>query len=190
MVSGTNSENPKRVPFLREWKFWIAIVATILSIVTTLIAVDQHLSAKAEAASRLEAEAAASAARAAQQQAEQRTKELEAEQDSMRKFLINYAAHLTEIRSALSRFKEVQTESAEEDVWASISSFIDFVEKWRRVQPILGALLNGTVNELRAAAGTKDKDKVSALSRQLEKSLSDQGLLLEKEIENLKRKLP
>ena len=188
MSDNPECEEPKRSSFLRDWKFWLGIAGLICTVISTSLAVDKHFGAKAEASARLRAEEEAKAARSQAERAEKRIEELGSEQDSMRKFLLNYSAHLTEIRNAQSRFQETPTPEAEEEIWASIGAFVSFVERWRRVQPILRGLLNGTVEALIEATNRKDKDAARSLSRQLEKGLVDQGALLEKEIENLKRR--
>jgi hypothetical protein len=164
--------------------------ATIIALITALLGLSTALiecSAKnAEAARRAEADTSAkqsaeqaSAATDRANRAEAARQKLAEQQDSVRRFMANYASHLQDIKNKQSRLDEISRSRSQEglgqaqsDLTSSVQSYVKFVKDWRTVHRELASLLDGDVTAMEDAAAVGDLAEIQRHRDVLTKNIS------------------
>jgi len=102
--------------------------------------------------------------------------EIEKEKDSLRLFEKDYRNHISAIMKAKNEYEKLDTVQMRRELGAkelenrkkerfqdlknSISSFIDFVKKWRSVQSSLQSLINGEIDQLETVTQANNEKEI------------------------------
>jgi len=166
----------------------LGVIAALLALGTAIV---QYQDKLREIELRKKADARASEAEASAKREGEAREKLERQQDSIRKFMVNYRAHLLEIKNASSRLRRTrasqiqdkippeQIRQIEEDFTVRVTAFIKFLNDWREVHRALRALLNGDADALAAAAKARDVTEMETRSEILERNIEDKQRVLE-----------
>lgn len=161
---------------LKKWELWIAIAGVIAAFWQGWEAHGARRDAQEIELKRRQVEATSDEK---QQTIEELQKQLQEQRNELCQFRDLYQTKLLELHNAISRYQESPTRENQDGVIASAQAFVDFVEAWRRVQPLLADLLDGHVQALANALLTKDFDTIRLQQQTLERSADTELPLLE-----------
>lgn len=182
-MSNNNSTN--------KWQLWIGVVGLIAALLGLLTAYVQYRDRLAEIELRKKADTRATEAESRAKQEREVREKLERQQDSIRKFMVNYRGHLLEIKNASSRLRAAKASQVqdkipqdkirelEENVAIRVMAFIKFLNDWREVHRGFRPFLNGDADALAAAAKARDVAEMEKRSELLEKNVEDKLRILE-----------
>ena len=117
------------------------------------------------------------------------SEKLERQQDSIRKFMVNYRAHLWALKNDFSQlrrarahhtdFSPEEIKKLEDQLIDQVMTFTKFLNEWRVVHQALRPLLNGDANALTAAAKARNVTEMEKRSELLERNIDDKQRVLE-----------
>jgi len=191
-----------------SWEQKALLVTIIIAMITAGIAIWGVLDARDNKDKLVESqqkivEAIAAKDLAEQQRAaaEARSKVLKAENDklgnvSIERLLALYDAHLNAINKAASKYDELsrqpdtpdtipQKAAAEQDLYAEVASFVQFVGKWRDFAETLGKLLDGNVQQMETGRDRHSPDDIKKALDILRKSFPDLRQMLEVQLSQI-----
>jgi len=180
---------------------WVADTIIVVTLLTTVLgfltAYVQYQDKLAEIELRVQANnRAQNAEKDAKREREARRK-LERQQDSIRKFLVNYRAHLLRIGNASSQLREARAsqikdripqekiQQLEDDLIVNVTTFTKFVNEWRIVHRTIRDLLDGNVDAMAAAVKARDVKMMERQREILERNVDDKQGILEEGIRTL-----
>jgi len=165
------------------------LIPVILAVIGFLTAYVEYRGKLAENQLRIKAdERATTADENAKREREAREK-LERQQDSIRKFMVNYRAHLWSLKNGFFQLKRAKAypqdfspekiRKLEDDLIRGTMAFTKFLNEWRDVHKALRLFLNGDADALTAAAMARNVTEMEKRSELLERNIDDKQRVLE-----------
>jgi hypothetical protein len=171
-----------------------SLAVAVLAILTAFV---QYRAQVVEATARQEADTARVRAESVAREERARREALQARMDAalaLDEFLEGYRMHLQQVRSALSRLRELRgsaetaarVPAAENDVKAEVAALVDFVNKWRAANEAMARFLDGNIRAADAAALQERYDEIERVLAVLERTFADLQPLLEQAVRGTK----
>jgi hypothetical protein len=168
----------------RKWlKYLIDILLVISAVISTYISVVEHRDHIQEKVAR---EAAERRSETAEQKAAALEKRIQDERDTMEQFRVEYNRYLSDLRIAVSKYKEVPNTENRDNLVSVGNAFVSFVKRWRQLQDALAKSLDGNVDELGVALNSREIGKITTTLNTIQEASPSQLLILETSLKRIK----
>lgn len=170
----------------KKLALWIPVILAVIGFMTAYV---QYQGKLAENQLRIKANERATEAEESAKRDRKAREELERQQDSIRKFMVNYRAHLWALKNGFSQlrrasaypldFSPEKIRQLEDHLIVQVMAFTKFLNEWRDVHQALRPLLNGDADALAAAAKARNVTEMEKRSELLERNIDDKQRVLE-----------